>query len=76
MWENIGSSSAVLIGAIVLFSILVAVLYMIERGQARERKAKPYIVQRPYSENTYGENVTPLRQNTDSDALPRFKKIV
>ena len=37
MWERIGASSGVIIGAIVLFVIFVAVLYLIERAGEKKK---------------------------------------
>lgn len=52
MWERIGASSGVIIGAIVLFVIFVVVLFFIERAgekkKPRQRKVL-YLVPRPHS---------------------------
>ncbi len=50
MWERIGESSAVIIGAAVLFLLFAAVLFFIERSELKERRTKrtrPYLVPKP-----------------------------
>ena len=51
MWERIGASSGVIIGAIVLFVIFVVVLFLIERaGEKKPRRRKVlYLVPKPHS---------------------------
>lgn len=40
MWERIGASSGIIIGVVVLFVIVVAALYLIERAEARKPRRR------------------------------------
>ena len=50
MWESIGESSAVIIGAAVLFLLFAGVLFFMERDELKKRRrknARPYLVPKP-----------------------------
>jgi hypothetical protein len=52
MWERIGASSGIIVGAIVLFVIFVVVLFLIERAGEKKkprRKKVLYLVPRQQS---------------------------
>ncbi len=75
MWERIGESSAVIIGAAVLFLLFAAVLLIIERSEFKERRKKhtrPYLVPKPNGANGSVRHLHSSRvQNTCNDIKVR-----
>lgn len=57
MWERIGASSGVIIGAIVLFVIFVVVLFLIERAGEKKKPRRRKVlclVPKPHSSTQRG----------------------
>jgi hypothetical protein len=55
MWERIGASSGIVIGAFVLFAVFVVVLFLIFRADEKKkpkRREVLYLVQKPQSSET------------------------
>lgn len=71
MWERIGESSAVIIGAAVLFLLFAAVLFIIERSESKERRSnrtRPYLLPKQNGANGSVRHLHSGRvQNTCSD---------
>ena len=75
MWERIGDSSVVIIGAAILFLLFAAVLLFIERGEYKERRTKrtrPYLVPKPDGRQSKIRHMPSCRaQNTCGDMKVR-----
>ena len=64
MWERIGASSGIIIGAIVLFVIFVVVLFLIERaGEKKPRRHKKVLYLVPKQQNGIENCNTHARAN-------------
>lgn len=66
MWERIGASSGIIIGAFVLFLIFVFVLFFIEQFDEKrmaKRKKTPYLVPNE-NHDQHHSKVKPLRNSS------------
>ena len=64
MWEKIGASSGIVIGAVVLFLLFTLVLFIMERDEFKKQRRRKTLCTVPNNQKRYKHNPNTIR-NTD-----------